>query len=603
MSSKVTFNLPNTAGGGPKGSSTSASSSKEGSSASKALAVPPKGERRRLESLVKAAAESSEGLPALLNPNATVDELLTNSGSAARALSSGARTTSGSEIGLSLIDPGQAKAVEIYGFSLFLITWAALIAFLLWAYLPEGTLHAIGVSYFPDRYWALGAPAMLLMIVMFYATMWGLYGMASNPHIDSFDSMVDGYSKHYLHPKSQALMAAGTAGGGVTSSSSSNAASAGNVLATTVTIPTSATGLVSHYAHHHHHHASSSTSGSLSATGYHQDARMRWGYLASKQSQKWKTNLFSSRPSSWHAQQQPQRSASGGSESQLDLDLALSSADQQHDGTGSTAFHGSTSGSLGSSWGYRSRSASAGQSEGISGGGATGLGPVSITGLPLRPQQSSLLLAAPSADVAGSSGSSRTPTHSPQLSPRFEEGLGGLMNPAFPSSSSSGRSFGSSATRPRGSSCPPSSQALLQAAAAATGGLENNKGALYLGNKGAQLSPDQRTALLAHISPHRLHHQKPSAPLGLAFGGPPSRHESAPSSAGTSGSSWLPSGVSKLMGTPDIADLPPPVVNRLQFLGPLLRRRVRARAKAAARMASHAAATAALTTTTAAEEE
>lgn len=115
------------------------------------------------------------------------------------------RTTSGSEVGIEL-DPQQAKVVEVYGFVGWIVAYAALTGYILWAYLPESVLHSIGVTYYPDRYWAVAAPSMLLMLVMFYTTIYGLIGMANNPHVDSFDCLVDGYSKHHVPVPLPAVM-------------------------------------------------------------------------------------------------------------------------------------------------------------------------------------------------------------------------------------------------------------------------------------------------------------------------------------------------------------------------------------------------------------
>jgi len=110
------------------------------------------------------------------------------------------RTTSGSEAVLEL-DPGRAKVREVYGFAGWIATIGAYICYLLWAYLPERVLHSIGVTYYPDRYWAVAAPAMLVMIVSFYTVIFGFLCLAVHPHVDTFDAVSDGYSKPYVIPQ------------------------------------------------------------------------------------------------------------------------------------------------------------------------------------------------------------------------------------------------------------------------------------------------------------------------------------------------------------------------------------------------------------------
>lgn len=257
----VTFNQAVASDG-----ATEAARLKSGDTPAASSGRPRKGDRARFQALAAAAAASSEGLPPLLDPNASVDQLLAEGGNLLAAAStrkqqespsnavlpgpttpSGAhsvdslsspmaaipqrseryRTTSGSEVGIEL-DPQQAKVVEVYGFVGWIVAYAALTGYILWAYLPESVLHSIGVTYYPDRYWAMAAPSMLLMLVMFYTTIYGLIGMANNPHVDSFDSLVDGYSKHHVPVPlpatmlSSGLMSVGGFAAGGAGSSSSN---------------------------------------------------------------------------------------------------------------------------------------------------------------------------------------------------------------------------------------------------------------------------------------------------------------------------------------------------------------------------------------------
>ena len=49
------------------------------------------------------------------------------------------RATSGSEVGLEL-DPSRAKAIEVYGFIAWALSFVAWLGYLLWAFLPESAL-------------------------------------------------------------------------------------------------------------------------------------------------------------------------------------------------------------------------------------------------------------------------------------------------------------------------------------------------------------------------------------------------------------------------------------------------------------------------------
>ncbi|XXH03047.1 NuA4 histone acetyltransferase subunit [Hypoxylon texense] len=56
---------------------------------------------------------------------------------------------------------------EYYGFVLYLFSTLTFLIYLLWAYLPSPFLHALGIYYYPNRWWALAIPAWLVMLIVF----------------------------------------------------------------------------------------------------------------------------------------------------------------------------------------------------------------------------------------------------------------------------------------------------------------------------------------------------------------------------------------------------------------------------------------------------
>ncbi|KAI7830917.1 phosphatidylinositol N-acetylglucosaminyltransferase subunit P-like protein [Kickxella alabastrina] len=83
---------------------------------------------------------------------------------------------------------------EYYGFVVYLVSLAAFFVYLMWAYLPDNVLEAIGITYYPDRYWALALPAWWMTAVAFVY----LFNMAANmyntPLLNSIDNITDSYS-------------------------------------------------------------------------------------------------------------------------------------------------------------------------------------------------------------------------------------------------------------------------------------------------------------------------------------------------------------------------------------------------------------------------
>ncbi|KAI8961954.1 PIG-P-domain-containing protein [Daldinia sp. FL1419] len=56
---------------------------------------------------------------------------------------------------------------EYYGFVLYLFSSLTFLIYLLWAYLPSPFLHALGIYYYPNRWWALAIPSFLVMLIVY----------------------------------------------------------------------------------------------------------------------------------------------------------------------------------------------------------------------------------------------------------------------------------------------------------------------------------------------------------------------------------------------------------------------------------------------------
>lgn len=56
---------------------------------------------------------------------------------------------------------------EYYGFVLYVLSTLMFGIYVLWAYLPSPFLHALGIFYYPNRWWALAVPAWLVMLIVY----------------------------------------------------------------------------------------------------------------------------------------------------------------------------------------------------------------------------------------------------------------------------------------------------------------------------------------------------------------------------------------------------------------------------------------------------
>jgi phosphatidylinositol glycan class P protein len=61
----------------------------------------------------------------------------------------------------------QVPTYEYYGFVVYLFSSLVFLVYLLWAYLPSPFLHALGIFYYPNRWWALAVPAFLVMLIVY----------------------------------------------------------------------------------------------------------------------------------------------------------------------------------------------------------------------------------------------------------------------------------------------------------------------------------------------------------------------------------------------------------------------------------------------------
>jgi phosphatidylinositol glycan class P protein len=64
---------------------------------------------------------------------------------------------------------------EYYGFVVYLFSSLTFLIYLLWAYLPSPFLHALGIYYYPNRWWALAVPSFIVMLLVYIYVALALY--------------------------------------------------------------------------------------------------------------------------------------------------------------------------------------------------------------------------------------------------------------------------------------------------------------------------------------------------------------------------------------------------------------------------------------------
>ncbi|GJD02902.1 GPI-c transferase subunit p [Colletotrichum higginsianum] len=90
----------------------------------------------------------------------------------------------------------QVPTYEYYGFVLYLFSTLTFLVYLLWSYLPSPFLHALGIYYYPNRWWSLAIPAFLTMLgVYIYIALAAYNTEILTLPLNSIETVVDDASK------------------------------------------------------------------------------------------------------------------------------------------------------------------------------------------------------------------------------------------------------------------------------------------------------------------------------------------------------------------------------------------------------------------------
>lgn len=81
--------------------------------------------------------------------------------------------------------------VAINGFIAWLVSLLISSLYVLWAILPDEVLHRMHITYYPDKYWAVAAPAILVMFFFYYFTSYICVALAVTYPLDDGRCVTD----------------------------------------------------------------------------------------------------------------------------------------------------------------------------------------------------------------------------------------------------------------------------------------------------------------------------------------------------------------------------------------------------------------------------
>ncbi len=94
---------------------------------------------------------------------------------------------------MSNINPAPTPERAIYGFVLYLCSIFVFVLYVIWVFVPESWLHSIGLTYWPQKYWAIAIPVYLSVCFVFAQIFFLAFNLWNTPPLDSVKTFTDSH--------------------------------------------------------------------------------------------------------------------------------------------------------------------------------------------------------------------------------------------------------------------------------------------------------------------------------------------------------------------------------------------------------------------------
>lgn len=91
--------------------------------------------------------------------------------------------------------PSPTESRANYGFALYLASKTAFVVYLLWAFIPSHWLAVIGLTYLPQKYWAIAIPVWVCCVIIVITLLYPAINMLLVPPMNDPRVLTDSFAR------------------------------------------------------------------------------------------------------------------------------------------------------------------------------------------------------------------------------------------------------------------------------------------------------------------------------------------------------------------------------------------------------------------------